>query len=516
MIDEMNPSDHDNNQKLLLNLAIVGGGRACKFFLNLFAQEPLPHLDIRLVGVCDINPKAEGLVLAKKMGIYTTDDFRELFALKGLDAVIELTNNKDTLISLIHEKPKGVGILEHNMGRFIRTLFDIDQQLKYARHEAEMEKMLSDFLIRQTNQQILILNPDFTVADINEACLSAIGKSRSEIVGSPCYSTVYGYNAPCPTAVPGFECPMLQTLKTGESAHVIQENPFSQEQATYFDIITYPVKNSYGEIIRVIEIWRDITRQLSSRMEKRVRELKSDLNKLVQEDRMISLGKLSASCVHEINNPIQGLLTFSQFIHDSLETGIPGDAEREHLKEISALMTRELERCGEIISGLLSFSRETPMHYTTTNLNEVLEAVIRLTHHKMELQNISLKSDLTEKLLVINGDPNRLQQCFLNLVFNSIEALTEGGYISIASWLNQQDQTAVVEIRDNGGGIPKENLEHIFDPFFTTKQHGEGTGLGLSIVYGIVKNHGGEIEVKSNSGQETAFILSFPLVNGDA
>ncbi|HMA66830.1 MAG TPA: ATP-binding protein, partial [Desulfosalsimonadaceae bacterium] len=107
------------------------------------------------------------------------------------------------------------------------------------------------------------------------------------------------------------------------------------------------------------------------------------------------------------------------------------------------------------------------------------------------------------------------QQCFLNLVFNSIEALTEGGFISMASWRNQQDKAAVVEIRDNGGGIPKENLEHIFDPFFTTKQHGEGTGLGLSIVYGIVKNHGGEIEVKSDAG-ETAFILSFPLVNGDA
>src|SRR6056297_2228589 len=261
-----NPTEYDT-RKLLLNLAIVGGGRACKFFLNLLTREPLPHLDIRLLGVCDIDPQAEGLALAREMGIYTTQNFKDLFRLKELDAVIELTNNKETLLELIHEKPKGVGILEHNVGRFIRTLFDIDQQFKYARHEAEMEKMLSDFLIRQTNQQILILNPDFTIADVNEACLSAIGKSRSEILGSPCYSTVYGYNTPCSTAVSGFECPMLQTLKTGESAHVIQENPFSQEQATYFDIITYPVKNSDGEIIRVIEIWRDITQQLSSRME---------------------------------------------------------------------------------------------------------------------------------------------------------------------------------------------------------------------------------------------------------
>jgi len=512
MNEKPNPAEYDTSQKLQLNLGIVGGGRACRFFLNLLTQEPLPYLDIRLVGVCDINPEAEGLALARTMGIYTTQDFRDLFQIKGLDAIIELTNNKETLLCLIHEKPKGVGILEHNVGRFLRTLYDINQQLKYARHEVELEKMLSDFLIRQTNQQILILNTDFSIADVNEAYLGAINKDRTEIIGMPCYQVVHGYSAPCSTASPGFECPMLETLRTGESAHVIQENPFSRETATYFDIITYPVKNSGGAIVRVIEIWRDITRQLSSQMEERVRALKSDLNKLVQEDRMISLGKLSASCVHEINNPIQGLLTFSQYIHDALDEGLADASEKNRLKEIVTLMTRELERCGEIVSGLLSFSRESPMQYTTTNLNDVLEAVVNLTRHKMELQSITLHTDFCESLLHINGDPNRLQQCFLNLLFNAIEALPSGGWISVISRVEAVQQMAVVEIRDSGGGIDEKNMAHIFDPFFTTKESGEGTGLGLSIVYGIVKNHGGHIDVQTKPAQETAFILSFPLV----
>lgn len=505
-----NQSAHDS-PKLLLNLAIVGGGRACKFFLNLLTQEPLPHLDIRVVGVCDINPDAEGVVLAREMGIYTTQNFKDLFSIKGLDAIIELTNNKEILLSLIHEKPKGVGILEHNVGRFIRTLYDIDQQLKHARHQVEMEKMLSEFLIRQTNQQILILNNDFSIADVNEAYLAAINKKREDVVGHPCYQIIHGFGTPCTRAVPGFECPMVETLRTGESAHVIQEIPLSENQATYFDIITYPVKNAVGEINRVIEIWRDITKQMSSQMEDRLQAVKSDLNKLVQEDRMISLGKLAASCVHEINNPIQGLLTFSQYMEDSLGDAQIGETEMAKLKEIAGIMTRELERCGDIISGLLSFSRESITHYTDTNLNEVLSAVISLTRHKMELQNITLHTDLSEGLLIVKGDPNRLQQCFLNLIFNAMEALPAGGDIWISSSLAEAGHKAAVEIRDNGYGIPKEHIKNLFDPFFTTKGSGEGTGLGLFIVYGIVKNHGGDIHLESRPGEHTVFVLKFPL-----
>ena len=504
-----------DSKKLLLNLAIVGGGSACKFFLKLLTQEPLPHLDIRLLGVSDSNPDAEGMALAREMGIYTTNNYRDLFNIKGIDAIIELTNNKEILMALIQEKPKGVGILEHNVGRFIRTLYDLDQQLKYARHQVEMEKMLSDFLIQQTNQQILIINTDFSIADVNEAYLNALDKSRADVIGNPCYQIIHGYGVPCSRAVPGFECPMVQTMRTGESTHVIQEIPLSQNQPTYFDIITYPVKNTDGKITRVIEIWRDITKQLSTQMEERVQALKSDLNKLVQEDRMISLGKLAASCVHEINNPIQGLLTFSQYMQASLEDNHVSEDEKDKLKRISDMMTKELERCGDIISGLLAFSREPTTRYTDTNLNEVLTAVTNLTHHKMELQNIALHTSLCENLLMINGDANRLQQCFLNLVFNAIEALPAGGDIWISSRLLPESRMAEVEIRDNGYGISKEHIDALFDPFFTTKGTGEGTGLGLFIVYGIVKNHGGEIHVQSTPGRETTFVLDFPLLTNN-
>jgi signal transduction histidine kinase len=303
---------------------------------------------------------------------------------------------------------------------------------------------------------------------------------------------------------------MEETLRTGESAHVIHEHPQTGDDFTYCDMVTYPVKNQKGEIVRVIEIWRDITEELSSRFGKRVQELKDDLKKLIQEDRMISLGKLVASCVHEINNPIQGLLTFSHLMQETLKKEALSKEEIGEFQKFLSLMSSELERCGNIISGLLSFSRGPAMEYTDVDLNEVLQAVVALTRHKMELQNIQLNLKLLPIPLMVRGDMNQLQQCLLNLIFNAIEAMTNGGELSLISKMDVEARRVQIEIRDTGCGIHAENLDHIFDPFFTTKNEGEGTGLGLSIVHGVVKTHGGDIWVESEEGKGSSFFLNFP------
>ena len=175
-------------------------------------------------------------------------------------------------------------------------------------------------------------------------------------------------------------------------------------------------------------------------------------------------------------------------------------------------MSRELERCGAIVSGLLSFSRESGLEYKDIDLNEVIQSILSLTRHKLELKNIQPVVRLSPTPLMVKGDINQLQQCFLNLIFNAIEAMPGQGRLTVISAPHPDRKNAGVEIRDTGYGIPKENLDQLFDPFFTTKGAGEGTGLGLSIVYGIVKNHGGHIHIDSKVGQGTAFILNFPLI----
>jgi signal transduction histidine kinase len=499
-----------HHQKLRLNVAIVGGGRACKFLLQLLKSESFPYLNIHLAGVCDINPEAEGLLMAKKMGIYTTDNFKDLFNIKDLDGIIELTNSKEVLLELIECRPKTVGIVEHNIGRLLRSLYLFNQQLQSAQEQIDHEKMISEFLIQQTNEPIVILNTDFTISEANEAYLTATGKTRPEVIGAHCHKIFYDFDTPCSDHKPEYECPMVKTLRTGESAHVIMDAPVSSSRSGYFEIVTYPVKNSAGEIGRVIEIQRDITKELSSRWEEKVQKLKQDFNYMIQEDRMISLGKLVASCVHEINNPIQGLMTFSRLMEEILAKGRPTSKDLEEFKEYLSLMTPELERCGQIVSGLLSFSRETALEYKSIDLNEVLQAVIALTHHKLELQGIKLKTRFDPGILWVRGNANRLEQCLLNLIFNAMEAMPEGGDLQVVSELDAAGNQVLVEIRDSGSGIHEENLNHIFDPFFTTKEAGHGTGFGLSIVYGIVKNHSGHIRVESEVGKGSTFLLTFP------
>lgn len=345
------------------NLAIVGGGRACKFFIELLRSEPLPYLTINILGVCDINPEAEGFVLANKLGIYTTSNFKDLFKIKNINSIIDLTGSREVWLEIIRFRPKEVGVLEHNIGGLMRRLFDVNKNLESAERLLIIEKTFSDFLIQQSTAAIVILNTDFTIVETNEAYLKAVNKSKKEVIGANCYKISHGYSAPCSSSQPEMECPMVETLRTGISSHVIHEHLSPEGQATYCNIVTYPLKDQYGEIFHIIEVWRDITDELSYRWDKKVKELKSDLQKLVQEDRMISLGKLVASCTHEINNPIQGLLTFSHLMQEILAEGKPSSKDLEQFKKYLSLMSNELERCGIIVSGLLSFSRESPREH---------------------------------------------------------------------------------------------------------------------------------------------------------
>jgi two-component system, NtrC family, sensor kinase len=507
-----NHSSTDGPGRIPLQIAIVGGGRACRFFLELLQSNSFPFLDIRVQGVCDINPDAEGFRMARRMGIFTTRNFRDLFNIENLDSIIELTNSRDVLLDLIKLRPRRVGVVEHNIGRFLRSLFFAEQKLKSVERQVLLEKMSSDFLIQQSNAAIAVLNTDFVIDDANEAYLKMAGKTKAETVGSYCYEILYGLNAPCSSARPIMKCPMIQTLQTGKSAHVIQEFSGPDAQPVYNNIVTYPMKNPAGDIIRVIEIWRDITEEMTSTWKARTEKLKTDLNRMVQEDRMISMGKLAASCVHEINNPIQGLLTFSDLMQKALAEDDPSPEDIDEFRGYLALMSRELERCGKIVAGLLSFSREVSLEYKRLNINDVLAAVIALTRHRMKLQNIELAIDLVRGVVDIRGDANRLQQSLLNLIFNAIEAMPDGGRLAIVSRLDAAAGNVCIEVQDTGQGIGREDLDHIFDPFFTTKAEGEGTGLGLSIVYGVTKNHGGRIHVKSRVGEGTSFSLTLPVI----
>jgi two-component system, NtrC family, sensor kinase len=501
-----------NPRRLRVNLAIVGGDETGRFFLDFFRRVSLPHVEINILGVCDTDPQAPGLQLARGLGIFTSHDFREILELPDLNGVLELTNSQDVLLDLMRLRPEGVWILEHRVSSLFQTLLLLIRDLGRKDREVALERTVSNFLMQQAHERIVVLEPDFKIADASEGYLKAVNKSKKDVIGGNCHEIAHGLSSPCSQSLPEMGCPLVETLRTGQSAHVIHEHVMEGERRMYCDLETYPIRtNESGEIVRVIEIWRDITEQISSRWETRLRELKTDLEKLVQEDRLISLGKLAASCVHEINNPIQGLLTFCNLMQSMLTKGKPTPHELGEFKHYLGLMSAELERCGAIVSGLLSFARESRMEPSELELKEVIQSVLSLTRHKIELQDIALILDCAEGPVTIRGDVNQLQQCLLNLIFNAIEAMPQGGELRLILRPDDAAKEAWIIIEDSGCGIPEKHIGRIFDPFFTTKEEGEGTGLGLSIVYGIVKNHDGRIEVHSKEGEGTSFSLHFPL-----
>ena len=150
------------------------------------------------------------------------------------------------------------------------------------------------------------------------------------------------------------------------------------------------------------------------------------------------------------------------------------------------------------------------MNFAEVSMNELLKRSLMLSQHKMTLQNIQAKTELDSKIPAIQGDFNQLQQCIINLLFNAIDAMPEGGTLALGSGFNPRTNVVEIKVSDTGCGISKENLPHIFEPFFTTKTDGKGLGLGLSTVFGIVDKHKGTIEVRSEAGQGATFTIRLP------
>jgi len=233
-------------------------------------------------------------------------------------------------------------------------------------------------------------------------------------------------------------------------------------------------------------------------------ELRETQQQLIQSEKMASVGQLAAGVAHEINNPLGTILLYSHMILEKLEQK---DDRREELDTIA----KEAARCRDIVRGLLDFARQRKLQVENVNVNKILEEALSLVAAQPSFQKVKVLTTLDPSLPPTGGDPVQLKEVFLNILSNAVEAMPEGGAVTVSSrFLDGAARQIEVMIRDTGQGIPPENLDKIFMPFYTTKKIGQGTGLGLAIAYGIVKMHRGAIEVKSKVGEGTAFWVKLP------
>ncbi|MFH0788135.1 MAG: ATP-binding protein [Pseudomonadota bacterium] len=496
-----------------LRVAIVGGGRHCQAILQHFDPYSLKKLGIEVVGVADINPQAEGIQTALKRGIHTTSDFRELLSLPDLDLVLELTGNEQVARELSEIRPKRVTILDFKTSRLLHDVVFLGEELKKKKEEINLAHNFTRALAKATSEGVMVLDQNYRIQRINDEACRRAGITEKEALGRFCFQVSHQALSPCIS--PDTPCPMVETLKTGKSAHAIHEHFNADGNAHYCDVSTYPLVNRKNEIEQVLEIFRDITTDFGGRVESQTRIIKDGLARMVQEDKLIALGKLVASVAHEINNPIGSILNFSKLILKTIQEGPPTKKDLALFEKWLDLTVKEAFRCGRIVTNLLSFARQQGLESKRLDLKELLDQIVILTAHQLELSAIRLESKLPEGKLEIWGDGTQIQECLVNFVFNAIEAMPQGGKLMIRGQANQAKKQIQLEISDTGIGIPPEIMPYIFEPFFTTKKEGQGVGLGLSMVYGIIREHGGDIEVESQPGKGTTFRIILPSSPAD-
>jgi two-component system NtrC family sensor kinase len=279
--------------------------------------------------------------------------------------------------------------------------------------------------------------------------------------------------------------------------------------ASSFNQMTCSLQRTQGELDALVQT-------LEERVEKRTRELRDAQAQLAQTEKLASLGKLSASIAHEINNPLSGILTYAKLLSRKLRAG-PPDAEGipVALQQL-ALIERETQRCSAIVRNLLDFARQREPTFQRVAVPAVLEEALSLLANRLSLQNVTVAKEYAP-VPEVRADSGQLRQAFVNILMNACEAMPGGGDVRVAVRESEAPRegkggaaprSVEVAISDGGQGITPEHLGKVFDPFFTTKE--KGTGLGLSVVYGIVEKHGGKITVESVLGRGTTVSLRFP------
>ena len=258
---------------------------------------------------------------------------------------------------------------------------------------------------------------------------------------------------------------------------------------------------SHDELGELAETFNFMATALRDRDEKLKEYAKK---KIMESERLALIGQLSANVAHELNNPLQGIVTYSHLL---LEEDTCSEDERANLQKIVV----QANRCRDIIRGLLDFSRQKKPDKTLCNVNTLLQGCISLVEKQAPFHNIKVTSNLQDDLPRVVLDPSQIERVFLNLIINAAEAMDGNGRLSLTTRHNRKKKTVEIRIQDNGHGISRENMNRIFDPFFTTKETGHGVGLGLAISYGIVKEHKGNISVESEPEKGTTFTVGLPL-----
>lgn len=283
------------------------------------------------------------------------------------------------------------------------------------------------------------------------------------------------------------DCSLTENYVDDHIDTVILTNLFNQK-GKYFQVTTAPVKGDDGELHGFIRLIQDVT------------EMKEMEEQIIHSEKLAAIGRLAAGIAHEIGNPLTSIFSFVQILREIEE-------EDEFKKESLETISFHINRISEILKQLSGFTKMPAGEAKLRPVNEIIETAINLIHYDKKAKDVLFVKELSSGLPEILVDANHLSQVFVNLMLNAVDAMIEGGTLTVRSFIS--DGSIAVQFQDTGIGIAKDDLSKIFDPFYTTKE--KGTGLGLAVSYNIIKKMNGTLSVESSEGMGTTFTILLPL-----
>ena len=425
-----------------------------------------------------------------------------LFAKEGIKSLVYVP---------IMAKEKSVyGVLRvasRRLGRFDPEERDILELIGSRMGAALENSMLHEQSRRSEEKYRSLFNNDphpifildsktFEILDINKRAEEGYGYTRDDFLGMNFLDLGNGESQEIPNAI--------RNLSKDKSKLFLKRQHLKKGRIPFFVNINFSYADYAGGYVLLAT-----TTDISESIEKEAQ--------LIQASKMTTLGTMAAGMAHEINQPLNVIQVCADFFLKMIKKGMP--IKEEDLKSMANDISSNVQRASGIIKHMRDFARQSEAVKTKVNINDPIKDVFKVLGHQLKVHQIELELDLDPELPFIMADHNRLEQVFINLVTNAVDAMDKKGeklkdqdwnrLLKIKSF--SENGQAVVTVADTGTGIPKEIIDKIFEPFFTTKEVGKGTGLGVSISYGIVKDYEGAIEIKSEVGKGTTFELRFPV-----
>jgi two-component system NtrC family sensor kinase len=491
-----------------LNVGVVArGARSMTIMQTLNSFKP-SSMRMKLVAIAAVTKSAACYKYAGEMDIEIVDDYMDLLSIENLDLILELTGDQQILNSLVQHKPPSIGILDSQASRLFFDELNLYEQVARKETEISLATSFASALLEASPDGVMVIDRDYRIINCNDSPLITGGKKRGSILGKFCFNVIQGASIPC-TRHKGI-CTAQDTLETGQPQRTTHESlgPTGESQLT--QVTTYPISNELGEIVQIVVTVRDMTKALAERIEQRTRAIKDDLARFVQEDRLASLGRLVASVCHEINNPIASIVTFNKLILSYIRAGTLPEKGLKDFDRYLDLSVSEALRCGDIVKTLLTFARQKSVEAKEIDMIKVVDTIMLLTSHQLELAEVDYAVNMPKAPFQAWGDHAQIQQSLMNLVFNAIDSMPNGGKLTINGGVNRAKDMVWLTVGDTGQGIEAKDLSRIFEPFYSTKTDGKGVGLGLSMVYGIIREHNGFIVVDSKPGVGTVFKIKLP------